>query len=73
MRLRPLLNGATSLIRRCAELSHPDRWSIIEKYRVSIFCTDRDSRFHQVGRRLAGKHDLSSLRLQEPSGAESQA
>ena len=44
----------------------PDRfWRIIEKYQVNIFYTAPTAirAFMQVGRPVAEKHDLSSLRL----------
>jgi acetyl-CoA synthetase len=63
----PLANGATSLMYEGAP-NHPreDRfWSIIEKYRVSIFYTAPTAirAFVKWGDQWPKKHDLSSLRL----------
>jgi len=63
----PLLNGATSLMYEGApNYPTPDRfWSIIEKYRVSIFYTAPTAirAFIKWGDDWPAKHDLSSLRL----------
>jgi acetyl-CoA synthetase len=63
----PLLNGATSLMYEGApNYPEPDRfWSIIEKYRVSIFYTAPTAirAFIKWGDQWPAKHDLSSLRL----------
>ncbi len=63
----PLLNGATTLMYEGAP-NHPgnDRfWSIIEKYRVSIFYTAPTAirTFMKWGESFPAQHDLSSLRL----------
>jgi acetyl-CoA synthetase len=63
----PLLNGATSLMYEGApNYPTPDRfWSIVEKYRVSIFYTAPTAirAFIKWGDEWPAKHDLSSLRL----------
>jgi acetyl-CoA synthetase len=63
----PLLNGATSLMYEGApNFPTPDRfWSIIEKYKVSIFYTAPTAirAFIKWGDDWPAKHDLSSLRL----------
>jgi acetyl-CoA synthetase len=63
----PLLNGATSLMYEGApNYPEPDRfWSIIEKYKVSIFYTAPTAirAFIKWGDEWPAKHDLSSLRL----------
>jgi acetyl-CoA synthetase len=63
----PLLNGATSLMYEGApNYPGPDRfWSIIEKYKVSIFYTAPTAirAFIKWGDEWPAKHDLSSLRL----------
>jgi len=62
-----LLNGATSLMYEGApNYPTPDRfWSIVEKYRVSIFYTAPTAirAFIKWGDEWPAKHDLSSLRL----------
>jgi acetyl-CoA synthetase len=63
----PLCNGATTLMYEGAP-NHPreDRfWSVIEKYRVSIFYTAPTAirAFIKWGDQWPAKHDLSSLRL----------
>jgi acetyl-CoA synthetase len=63
----PLCNGATTLMYEGAP-NHPreDRfWSIVEKYRVSIFYTAPTAirAFIKWGDEWPAKHDLSSLRL----------
>jgi acetyl-CoA synthetase len=62
-----LLNGATSLMYEGApNYPTPDRfWSIIEKYRVSVFYTAPTAirAFIKWGDDWPAKHDLSSLRL----------
>jgi acetyl-CoA synthetase len=63
----PLANGATTVMYEGAP-NHPreDRfWSIVEKYRVSIFYTAPTAirAFHKWGDVWPAKHDLSSLRL----------
>jgi len=63
----PLANGATTVMYEGAP-NHPreDRfWSIIEKYRVSIFYTAPTAirAFHKWGDAWPKQHDLSSLRL----------
>jgi acetyl-CoA synthetase len=63
----PLLNGATSLMYEGApNFPTPDRfWSIIERYKVSIFYTAPTAirAFTRWGDEWPAKHDLSSLRL----------
>jgi acetyl-CoA synthetase len=63
----PLLNGATSLMYEGApNYPTPDRfWSIIEKYKVSIFYTAPTAirAFIKWGDEWPAKHDMSSLRL----------
>jgi acetyl-CoA synthetase len=63
----PLLNGATTLMYEGApNYPEPDRfWSIIEKYKVSIFYTAPTAirAFVKWGDAWPAKHDLSSLRL----------
>jgi acetyl-CoA synthetase len=63
----PLLNGATSLMYEGApNFPTPDRfWSIIEKYKVSIFYTAPTAirAFIKWGDEWPAKHDMSSLRL----------
>jgi acetyl-CoA synthetase len=63
----PLLNGATALMYEGApNYPTPDRfWSIIEKYKVSIFYTAPTAirAFIKWGDEWPAKHDLSSLRL----------
>jgi acetyl-CoA synthetase len=63
----PLLNGATSLMYEGApNYPEPDRfWSIIERYRVSIFYTAPTAirAFIKWGDIWPAKHDLTSLRL----------
>jgi len=63
----PLLNGATTLMYEGApNYPEPDRfWSIIEKYRVSIFYTAPTAirAFIKWGDTWPAKHDLTSLRL----------
>ena len=63
----PLLNGATSLMYEGApNYPEPDRfWSIIERYRVSIFYTAPTAirAFIKWGDIWPAKHDLRSLRL----------
>ena len=63
----PLLNGATSLMYEGApNYPTPDRfWSIIQKYKVSIFYTAPTAirAFIKWGDQWPAKHDLSSLRL----------
>ena len=63
----PLLNGATSLMYEGApNHPEPDRlWSIVEKYRVSIFYTAPTSirAFIKWGDHWPARHNLSSLRL----------
>ena len=63
----PLLNGTTSLMYEGApNYPEPDRlWSIIEKYRVSIFYTAPTAirAFIKWGDRWPAAHNLSSLRL----------
>jgi acetyl-CoA synthetase len=63
----PLLNGATTLMYEGApNHPEPDRfWSIVEKYRVSIFYTAPTAirAFVKWGDAWPAKHDLSSLRL----------
>jgi len=63
----PLANGATSLMYEGTPLHPtPDRfWSIVEKYRVTIFYTAPTAirTFVKFGREWPDKHDLSSLRL----------
>jgi acetyl-CoA synthetase len=63
----PLLNGATSLMYEGApNYPTPARfWSIVEKYRVSIFYTAPTAirAFIKWGDEWPTKHDLSSLRL----------
>ena len=63
----PLLNGATSLMYEGApNYPTPERfWSIVEKYRVSIFYTAPTAirAFIKWGDQWPAKHDLSSLRL----------
>ncbi len=63
----PLANGATQVVYEGVP-NHPgnDRfWSIVEKYRVSIFYTAPTAirTFMKWGDDEPGKHDLSSLRL----------
>jgi acetyl-CoA synthetase len=62
-----LLNGATSLMYEGApNYPTPERfWSIVEKYRVSIFYTAPTAirAFIKWGDQWPAKHDLSSLRL----------
>jgi acetyl-CoA synthetase len=63
----PLLNGATSLMYEGAP-NYPTAerfWSIVEKYRVSIFYTAPTAirAFIKWGDQWPAKHDLSSLRL----------
>jgi acetyl-CoA synthetase len=63
----PLCNGATSIMYEGAP-NHPreDRfWSIVEKYRVSLFYTAPTAirTFVKWGDRWPAQHDLSSLRL----------
>jgi acetyl-CoA synthetase len=63
----PLCNGATTLMYEGAP-NHPreDRfWSIVEKYRVSLFYTAPTAirAFVKWGDEWPAKHDLSSLRL----------
>jgi acetyl-CoA synthetase len=63
----PLCNGATSVMYEGAP-NHPreDRfWSIVEKYRVSIFYTAPTAirAFIKWGDQWPAKHDLSSLRV----------
>ena len=63
----PLLNGTTSVMYEGApNCPEPDRlWSIIEKYRVSIFYTAPTAirTFIKWGDDWPARHDLSSLRL----------
>ncbi len=63
----PLLNGTTSVMYEGApNYPEPDRlWSIIEKYRVSIFYTAPTAirAFVKWGDDWPARHDLSSLRL----------
>jgi len=63
----PLLNGATTLMYEGApNHPEPDRfWSIIEKYKVSIFYTAPTAirAFIKWGDIWPAKHDLKSLRL----------
>ena len=63
----PLLNGTTSVMYEGApNYPEPDRlWSIIEKYRVSIFYTAPTAirTFIKWGDDWPARHDLSSLRL----------
>ena len=63
----PLLNGATTLMYEGApNYPTPDRfWSIVERYRVSIFYTAPTAirAFVKWGDQWPAKHDLSSLRL----------
>jgi acetyl-CoA synthetase len=63
----PLLNGATTVMYEGApNFPEPDRlWSIIEKFRVSIFYTAPTAirSFIKWGDIWPGKHDLKSLRL----------
>ena len=63
----PLLNGATTLMYEGApNYPEPDRfWSIIEKYKVTIFYTAPTAirAFVKWGDAWPAKHDLSSLRL----------
>ena len=63
----PLLNGTTSVMYEGApNYPQPDRlWSIIEKYRVSIFYTAPTAirAFVKWGDDWPARHDLSSLRL----------
>ncbi|HYR89020.1 MAG TPA: acetate--CoA ligase [Terriglobia bacterium] len=63
----PLLNGATSLMYEGApNHPEPDRlWSIVEKYRVSIFYTAPTAirAFIKWGDHWPARHNLSSLRL----------
>jgi len=63
----PLLNGATSLMYEGApNFPTPDRfWSIIERYKVSIFYTAPTAirAFTRWGDEWPAKHNLSSLRL----------
>ena len=63
----PLANGATIFITEAAP-NYPDEsrfWSLIEKYKVSIFYTAPTAirAFMQWGLEHVKKHDLSSLRL----------
>ena len=63
----PLLNGTTSVMYEGApNYPAPDRlWSIIEKYRISIFYTAPTAirTFIKWGDDWPARHDLSSLRL----------
>jgi len=63
----PLMNGATSLMYEGApNFPTPDRfWSIIERYKVSIFYTAPTAirAFTRWGDEWPAKHDMSSLRL----------
>jgi len=63
----PLCNGATTLMYEGApNFPDVDRfWSIVERYRVSVFYTAPTAirSFMKWGDAAPGKHDLSSLRL----------
>ncbi|MDA4122595.1 MAG: acetate--CoA ligase [Thaumarchaeota archaeon] len=63
----PLIEGATSVIYEgTLDFPEPDRWwSIIERYRVSIFYTTPTGTRTQMkfGDDFVKKHDISSLRL----------
>ena len=63
----PLANGATSVIYEGAP-DYPERSTACGHHREvrrhdSLHRADGDPRVHAMGRRVAGKHDLSSLRL----------
>jgi len=66
-RLRPLSNGATTLIYEGApDFPEKDRfWSIVERRKVSIFYTAPRPSAPSMrwGDALPKKHDMSSLRL----------
>jgi acetyl-CoA synthetase len=65
--LGPLLVGATTVVYEGApDYPQPDRWwSIIERYKVSIFYTSPTAirMFMKFGEEWPRRHDLSSLRI----------